>query len=319
MPGTTFSNIFEKGEDYDPQKNAVISFSAFIEILDTWIVDIYSREIHRGYEHTGPSNIPVETWLEGIEKYPPALPPRGMNLDVLLRQIAYRKIDQGGVELFGLRYNDPMLSLVRREAKDKKVLVKYDSSDLSMIYVADERQGTYIPVPALDQAYAQGLSLYQHEIIKKYVRNHLKGKVNNETLIAAKARIQEIVNQEIRLTRKASTRVRAARFMQIDSRELSRAPSPVSPEDHRNFIPEPIPMLPPAADETGDHIMENPSEKDSIGIITKRGRRKKRAAAANAPEISDAAFGETEQNPQEAETNEAPNLNGWGADFNLPK
>ena len=47
QPGTTFSNIIDRG-DYDPKKNAVISFDALIEILHIWIIDIYSQEVHRG-------------------------------------------------------------------------------------------------------------------------------------------------------------------------------------------------------------------------------------------------------------------------------
>src|SRR5262249_35870567 len=43
LPGTTFSDIFDRG-DYDPQKHAVISLDALLELVHTWIVDSYHME-----------------------------------------------------------------------------------------------------------------------------------------------------------------------------------------------------------------------------------------------------------------------------------
>jgi putative transposase len=256
LPGTTFSNILEKA-DYDPKKNAVISFSAFLELLDTWIVDIYSQEIQRGYEHTGPQKIPAVAWREGIAKFPPALPPKDLDLDILLRMIEYRTVDQAGIELFSLRYNSPHLGLLRRELKGEKVMVKYDSADLSLIYVADVKMGTYIPVPALDQNYTKNLSLYQHNLIKRFTREHLKSKVNSESLIKAKAYVQEIVRSEIYKTKSTRTRVQIARFEGINSAEKSTF-QPV-PEDHRKVNFTPLPMLPPASEAEAEYA-ENSDE-----------------------------------------------------------
>ncbi|ASM52740.1 putative transposase [Pseudoalteromonas nigrifaciens] len=50
FPGKTFSNILEK-EEYNPEKDAIIRFSTFVEEFQHWIVDVYhqdsdSRETH---------------------------------------------------------------------------------------------------------------------------------------------------------------------------------------------------------------------------------------------------------------------------------
>lgn len=321
MPGTSFSNIFDKG-DYDPKANAVISFSAFLEILDTWIVDIYSQEIRRGYEQTGPRNIPALTWREGIEKYPPALPNRNLDLDILLRMIEFRTIDSGGIELFSLLYNDSQLALIRRELQGKKVMVKYDPSDLSLIYVADTKKGTYIPVPALDQNYTKGLSLYQHEIIKKFTRNYLKSQINSESLIEAKSRVQQIVDHEFNLTKKTRTRVQAARFQGINSKEKSK--SATSAEDHRNYIETaPLPMLPPAnIAEAGIFIPDDefpvPDSKAVKSAVIRKSKKKLSLENDNVdisqpPSEIENVF---EENDVESET---PDLSGWGGGFDLPK
>jgi putative transposase len=47
QPGTTFSNIFDKG-DYDSEKRAVIWLDLLDEILHKWIVDVCSQSIHTG-------------------------------------------------------------------------------------------------------------------------------------------------------------------------------------------------------------------------------------------------------------------------------
>jgi putative transposase len=323
LPGTTFSNIFEKGEDYDPKQHAVISFSAFVEIVDTWIVDVFSREIHRGYEQTGPRGIPVETWLEGIEKYSPAVPPKGLDLDILLRQIEYRTVDQDGIELFGLRYNTDMLALLRREVKGEKIMVRYDSSDLSLIYAADKSQGTYIPVPALDQEYTRGLSLYQHNIIKRFIRENLRRKVDREALSAAKTRIQDIVNEQFYLTKKTQTRSRAARFIGINSGKVERSvTAAVSIEDHRNFLPKPVAMLPAATAGADDASTLNDETNGvntvngTVTVVAESRAPKKRSGTSQKKGTE--TWLEVKP-PGDAEANESPDLTGWEGDFNLPR
>ena len=257
-------------------------------------------------------------WREGIAKFPPALPPKNLDLDVLLRMIEYRTVDQAGIELFSLRYNSPELGLIRRELKDEKVMVKYDSSDLSLIYVADKRFGKYIPVPALDQNYSTGLSLYQHEIIKKYTRNYLKSKVNEESLIKAKKRVQEIVNEEMTRTKKMGTRVRVARFAGINSKEKSEIK--LNPEDHRYLTAPPLPMLPPA------HLQEEDMGEDFTGKIAsdsdvseisanKNYKKKSKTKVRN----DEASAKNAEANANTEMSNEDIDLTGWSAGFDLPE
>ena len=45
--GTTFSNVIDKG-DYNPQKNAVISFSRLLEMMHIWILDYYTQKFNTG-------------------------------------------------------------------------------------------------------------------------------------------------------------------------------------------------------------------------------------------------------------------------------
>jgi putative transposase len=219
LPGTTFSNIFQKGE-YDPRKNALISFEALQEMVHIWLVDIYSQSEHRGLH-----GIPARVWKEGIAQFKPALPKRISELHILLGQVACRDITKNGIELFGMRYRTDELARLRREDGGKKVLVKYDANDLSLIYVADCRNLTYVPVPAEDQEYTKGLTFFQHQIIRRYCRENIKAQIDVESLRRAKAKLQAIIEREWALTKRSRTRVRMARYLNISSEDAVGAQS----------------------------------------------------------------------------------------------
>ena len=198
LPGTTFSNIFEK-DDYDPKKHAVISLDALNELIHIWIVDIYHQEIHGGIE-----DIPQRRWKESVAEWPPNLPRRATDLDVLVGFVEQRVISSSGIEMFSLRYNCAGLAAVRRALAGKeKATVKYDPNDISVIYVWDKIGRSFLPVPALDQDYAKGLTLWQHEAIRRYARKFIGEQVDAEALCRARRRIEEIVRRERLATRRA--------------------------------------------------------------------------------------------------------------------
>jgi len=208
QPGTTFSNIFDKG-DYDPKANAIIPIHTLHEILHVWIVDDYHRREHRGLR-----GIPAVAWEEGIASYPPALPPRREELEVLLGMIEERVVSASGVEIHGLLYNDDGLALLRRGmGTGERVRVKYDPTNLSLIHVFDASQGAFIPVPAVDQTYTQNLTLYQHEVIKSFARRRIKEKVSVVDLALARQTVEEIVKRGWAETKKNATRQKMARFL----------------------------------------------------------------------------------------------------------
>lgn len=311
IPGKTFSNILDKA-DYDPGKNAIISLESLVEIMDTWTVDVYHQEIQRSYEHTGPQRIPALAWKQGIEKSPLRLPPTENELDVLLRMIDHRKVDKGGIELFGLRYNDPALSLIRRQTKGEKVQVRYDASNLSLIYVSDVENGIYIPVPALDQTYTKNLNLYQHNVIKKYLRDYLRSQVNSTTLLAGKARIQEIVAQEFKLTKKIYSRSKIARYHQessttIQKRRLKSSTASDFSETENTSENERL-LLPPAADNSFDADLES---------VNQTQKNENTSFDADAEVDDESATSIIDGQYVSDEPDDDLDLSGWGADFNL--
>jgi putative transposase len=208
QPGTSFSNIFAKG-DYDPSVNAVISHDALLEIFHIFMVDIFARSKREGLNNT-----PYELWTMGTKNFKPPLPGRPGDLRILLGHIEYRTVQSSGINLHSLQYNSNELATLRKDLAGE-VKLKYDATDISVIYVWDTRRDRYLKVPALDLAYTSGLSLWQHEVIKRYAREVLRVKVDKEALDRAKMKIQEIVDREWIRSGKAVTRAQMARWMGI--------------------------------------------------------------------------------------------------------
>jgi putative transposase len=228
LDGTTFSNFLDKA-DYDPEKHAVISFNAWMGIKHVTLVDIIARRLNRRRRNT-----PLKLWTLGVTNYPPALPRKLQDLRVLLGRIETRIITKYGIAFECLDYNSEELKFLRMDVGSMPIKFKYDPTDIAVIYVHDPRNERYLTVPALDQRYAKGLSLWQHQVIKRYAREALN--VNPEdtaALLRAKKTIQDIVNEGWVRSGKGDVKRRLARWVGIrqpDYHSVLRLPDETADE-----------------------------------------------------------------------------------------
>ncbi len=207
-PGTTFSNVLER-DDYDPGRNAVVMLSTFREMLHTWIIDVYLQTPHRGIKDT-----PAHRWYSQTTDLPPPLPPSAADLDIILGMTVQRTVFHYGIELEGLKYNCPELGdLRRRIGAAPKVELTFNPGDLGHLHVLDPQNGAYIRVPAVDQAYAKGLSRWQNKVIRHYVRRELDDRTDLVALAQAKAEIRALVDRDLNL-KSTRGRKRHARFLE---------------------------------------------------------------------------------------------------------
>jgi putative transposase len=206
-PGTTFSNVLERA-DYDPARHAVVLLSTLREILHKWIIDVYLQTPHRGI-----NDLPAHKWHSETSGLPPPLPPTAAELDIVLGMTAQRVVFHYGIELEGLKYNSVELGELRRKkGATLKVEVTFNPGDLGHINVLDPLKETYISVPALDQTYARGLSLWQNKVIRRYAQRQLDGRTDIVALAQAKAEIRALVDRDFQ--RKTTRgRQRHARFL----------------------------------------------------------------------------------------------------------
>ncbi len=226
LPGTTFSNILERG-DYNPATQACISLASFRQLFHIFILDIYAQRWHSGLEA-----IPAKRWQESmLAGFKPALAHSAQEVRILLLRTAERTVQRTGIDFEALRYQCPELARVRSQRSNgEKMRIKYDPADLSALYVSDPAasQG-WLRVSAVDQDYTAGLSLWKHRIIREYVLRE-KREVNIYELAAAKQLIQQLAAAEFKMTRQQRGRKTAARVLGIGAELTGPLPNAQQPQ-----------------------------------------------------------------------------------------
>jgi len=193
LPGTVFSSPQERGE-YDSMEEACIDLNTLTHLITKWIVEVYHHSPHRGIGTT-----PYKKWQAEFDCVIPEHPTDSAQLEVILGHTVERSVFHYGVEINSLYYNSSHLQdWLRRYGHGQKVRCKYHVFDLGYIHFFDNDLNGYVEVPAIDQQYADGLRLVQHELIRKQVR--LEGNNPNEQrhLLAKKAELQEIIADALR-------------------------------------------------------------------------------------------------------------------------
>jgi putative transposase len=207
IPGTTFSNPRQRG-DYDSVEQACITQKDADGLLYTFLLDIYAERYHRGLH-----DVPARYWETKTQSFLPRVPASAKELTILLSRTTTRVVQHYGIEFEGLKYNCDELAYVRTTLKNEPAKIKYHPGDLTHIYVripdATVAEDDYIEVPALDEQYVQGLSLWKHRIIKANARANTEGKVDFAALGEAKRRLQDTFDRAMSAKK---TNRRAARY-----------------------------------------------------------------------------------------------------------
>lgn len=207
IPGKTFSNATElKG--YKPEKDAVMRFSTFLELLHKWIIDIYHYQ-----PNSKGTEIPIIKWNESIERISVPIY-RGYSAEKLLIDLAKVDIcalENDGIHINNLRYSSEELTAYRKIApltqdsgkptrrgiKNPKVKVKTIHTSVAAIYVYLDLEKRYIKVPCVDQEYSNDLTLLQHQTNVQFVKRYIKSKTEIEHLAEANVYLHERIMQEI--------------------------------------------------------------------------------------------------------------------------
>jgi putative transposase len=209
-PGHTFGNVVALG-DYDAQKDAVISLSAFLEIFHIFMVDVYPYTWHEGLEA-----IPMQRWQESAGLFAPHLFEDATALKRILLPSAERVLQARGIEWERSFYRGPALARLREWHGQKKVRFKYNPDDMDVIYVRDHSSPTgWTEFHSTNPDYTRGLSLAKHRIIRQYLSAQ-KQAVDHFSLARAKAHIQQVIEREFFTTRKLRQRRRLKPLLQSE-------------------------------------------------------------------------------------------------------
>ena len=174
LPGTTFSNPSDKG-DYKSEKYACLTLDNLNQFVEQWIDNIYHKSIHRGH-----GRAPEMLWKESIQDNPITTYPIE-DLDVIAREVSQRYISKGRVTVHNLQWFSHALSTIEQDCKNKgipaQVDVYIDSLDLGKVFIQDPRDSSiFIQADAVFPRYADGLTLYEHKIIREKLKE--KGKAD---------------------------------------------------------------------------------------------------------------------------------------------
>lgn len=226
VPGTTFSDIFEKG-DYNPANHAVITLATLRKVVRMWIADVYHQQVHRSLQTT-----PAKMWTSSIRSEDIRLPDETTQLDMVMGRVESRTLTHKGIEFEGLFYNSPELTELRRkEGANLAVEIRINESDIGSIYVLSPKTSKAYSVPALDQDYAAGISLWQHKVIKNYQRQHSDTNEGLSGWLQAKGEISRLIDESLKLKR-TRTHKRIARYRE----KPEQIATPAGPPEPRESL-----------------------------------------------------------------------------------
>jgi putative transposase len=195
-PGKVFANLFESNE-YDPQKNAVISLSEFLETFYVWVVDIYMKSPHGADEV-----VPYVSWKLD-ERYIDIEPISPKKLELIFSENTTAQNRDDGLVYETIKYDNELLLRWRKQYGKQKLTFKINRENLSSIQVLNSKDNKYHTVKAVDQEYTENLTYYQHKVCRRYRKKLAKESVNEVSLAEARKRIADIINQSFKSTRKA--------------------------------------------------------------------------------------------------------------------
>lgn len=220
LPGTTFSNIQEKG-DYDPSKEAAMT----LDEVDRWLAHaiggLYHHTVHRGIGMT-----PLAAWDLGINgddtqlgrgTPTPIEDPRKLLIDFL--PLERRTVEREGVFLFKIAYwSDVLRTLV---GSGEKLIVRYDPRDLSRIYLRAP-DGRYYDLPYADLR-RPPITLWEHRAACKRLRELGQSRIDESAIFTTVLAMRAIADHAVDETKRVR-RNRERRRLGVASESGRQAP-----------------------------------------------------------------------------------------------
>lgn len=172
LPGAVpFGPEMMRALGIDPSKDAVITLEELNELVEE-AINFYHYQIHSGLNAQ-----PIRIWMEQAAKYGVDVIDDVAQLDQMVGVTKYPcTLSRNGVVVNGLRYRHPervtelldaMAASTPKRHRPKgsstaRVKLKFNPANLGEVHVFNERSKTYVTLPADQQSYANGLSLWQH-------------------------------------------------------------------------------------------------------------------------------------------------------------
>jgi putative transposase len=165
LPGTTFSNIKERG-DYDSAGKAIMTLREFRAWLIDQITRWYHARGHAGLNDTAPLRAWESAWMSKGEKRVPPVVGSALELRAAFFPVEWRPVSTTGIALWKIRYWAECLHPY--VGSKEKLCVRYDPRDVSKILVRTPDDGI-LEVPGVSPN-ARAVSLWEHRWHRKQQR-----------------------------------------------------------------------------------------------------------------------------------------------------
>src|ERR1035437_4233933 len=182
-------------------------------------------------------------WASSIRPEDIRLPDESTQLDAIMGRVYRRVLTHKGIEFEGLFYSSPEVNDLRiKGGSNLEVEIRVDESDIGSIYVVWPKTNSTYRVPARNIEYANGISLWQHSIFRKWQRERDPSNQNPYGWLKAKSEIQCRIEEDLNLKRRR-TRMRVARYKEASAKAPTRIgadeatlPRPVNPQIGRAHV-----------------------------------------------------------------------------------
>lgn len=187
--GTTFSNVVARG-DYDPQKNALLTFPDLLWYVHKWVIDIHSRSGHGGRR-----DVPYRLWDELTVRYPVEPLNSVHELDCIFGRSEVATLTREGIRFKYIQYiSDDLIALLRSPEflkslpADRRVTFRFDAGDLKDIRVYLPHRDRYLTVPCGEfwRDSVSGVSVWEHQATIDHVNQQMKTTVDRDALARAR-------------------------------------------------------------------------------------------------------------------------------------
>jgi putative transposase len=206
LPGTTFSNVAERGE-YDSERHAAMTVAETDLWLTRQIAVLYHGAPHKGLG----GRTPVGVWDEAVAdgRGPRTAPDPGrVRLDFLPFELRQPRRD--GIELFKLGYWHDALPALAARGK-AKLPVRYDPRDMSQAWLRPAGEPDYLELRLKDLR-RPAVTLWEWQLAGKRLRAQGRREVDEEAQFeAVEANRLLVADAQTKTSRRQAQRRAAAR------------------------------------------------------------------------------------------------------------
>lgn len=237
LPGTTFSNIKERGE-YNSDKFSIMTLNELEQWYTMYIVNFYHKDIHSGIRMTPEKK--YEQGIFGDDDNPGRGLPEKIDdeetFKISLLPTEERTIQQSGVKIDKIQYySDSLRRWIKAKNKDKtarKFIFKRDPRDISIIWFYDPDIKQYFQVPYRNITYPP-ISIWELRHVRKYLDDKNIQDYDENIIFKTYEKMQKI-QEEAALKTKSARRKQAAKKARKEKQDFDN----LKPKNKPQYIEE---------------------------------------------------------------------------------